>query len=308
MATNRATPLTASINTRDFVKGLNCWTDPVDPKSLGGGTTNTNFTVEHAGRVFVVRVGDDMPLHGIIRSHEAATCRAAHACGISPEIIHQEPGALVMTFIQAKTLSKADVTQPEMLERIVKLLRQCHTNMPGKLRGASLMFWVFQVNRQYLRTIESDPCRLAARLPSLAAVNTTLEQQLGPIQPTFCHNDLLPANILDDGEKLWLLDWEYAGWNTPLFDLANLASNADLDADQTSRLLESYLSHAPSDHEQSSVGILACASLLRELLWSLVQESHSSLDFDFETYGDQQLSSFETAYDQLQASQHEAIE
>jgi thiamine kinase-like enzyme len=301
MATNPATPPPASSNTSDFVKGLACWNDPVDPKPLGGGTTNTNFTVEYQGSTFMVRVGDDLPLHGILRSREAAACRAAYACGLSPEIIHHEPGALVMAFIQAKTLSKADIAQPQMLERIVELLRQCHTNMPTKLTGASLMFWVFQVNRQYLRTVESGSCRLAARLAELAAVNTTLEQQLGPIQPTFCHNDLLPANILDDGERLWLLDWEYAGWNTPLFDLANLASNADLDADQTSRLLESYLRHAPSDHEQSSVEILACASLLRELLWSLVQESHSSLDFDFETYGDQQLSSFETAYDQLQA-------
>ncbi len=302
MAPNPATPPTDPANTRDFVKGLRCWNDPVDPKPLGGGTTNTNFTVEHGGRTFVVRVGDDMPLHGIIRSHEAATCRAAHACGVSPEIIHHEPGALVMTFIQAKTLSKADVAQPKMLERIAKLLRQCHTDMPGKLTGASLMFWVFQVNRQYLVTIAQGTCRMAARLAELAEINQDLERQLGPIQPTFCHNDLLPANILDDGEKLWLLDWEYAGWNTPLFDLANLASNADLDTTQTYVLIESYLQRSPSGREQSSVRVLACASLLRELLWSLVQEQHSSLDFDFETYSDGQLSSFRNAYQQLGAS------
>ncbi len=303
MATNPATPLPGSSTTTDFVKGLACWNDPVDPKPLGGGTTNSNFTVEYQGSTFMVRVGDDLPLHGILRSQEAAACRAANACGLAPEIIHHEPGALVMAFIQAKTLSKADVAQPEMRLRIVSLLQRCHRDMPRRLLGASLMFWVFQVNRRYLATITQGSSRLVARLAEFSKLNDKLETKLGPIQPTFCHNDLLPANILDDGEKLWLLDWEYAGWNTPLFDIANLASNADLDSEQTTDLLKSYLGRTPSGHEQSATQVLVCASLLRELLWSLVQEQHSSIDFDFATYSDQQLADLEIAFQHYEAAQ-----
>ncbi len=99
-----------------------------------------------------------------------------------------------------------------------------------------------------------------------------------------------------------MLDWEYAGWNTPLFDLANLASNADLRPEQSRELLKAYFQREPSDQELSSIQILACSSLLRELLWSLMQEQYSPIDFDFEAYSDQQLANFEVAYEVLDAT------
>jgi thiamine kinase-like enzyme len=186
----------------DFAGQLTCWSGPVIPEPLHGGITNTNFVVRDGDDTYVVRVGDDIPLHSIVRSHEVAAARAAHACGLSPEIIHQQPGAMVMRFIEAKTLTSDDVRQPETLQRVVKLIGDCHREMPRHLRGATLMFWVFQVCRGYLDTARGG--RLDTMLAELTARNQELEQLAGPIQPVFCHNDLLPANILDDGESLWL--------------------------------------------------------------------------------------------------------
>lgn len=232
---------------------LSCWSGPVNPEPLGGGMTNANFLVKDGSDLFVVRIGDDMPLHGIIRSHEAEVCKAAHASGVSPEIVHVEDGVLVMRYIEARTLSEADIREPETLERIAKMIRQAHDQMPKDLRGATLMFWVFHVCSKYLSAATQQTCRLKHLLADLSHKNDLLETRLGPIQMAFCHNDLLAANILDDGERLWLLDWEYAGWNTPLFDLANLGSNSRFDVDQREALFVAYFGKNPTAQEIQSV-------------------------------------------------------
>ncbi len=201
-----------------------------------------------------------------------------------------------MRYIDARTLTEADVRDPETLARIVGLLQRCHNDMRLHLRGATPMFWVFQVCRNYLWTASESHCRVTDKLVELKQMNEVLEHAVGPIHPSFCHNDLLPANLLDDGTDLWLLDWEYAGWNTPLFDLANLASNSQMGREQEQLLLATYLGREPQPQEYSQFRILRSASLLRETLWSVVQEQHSLLDFDFEDYSDTHLSQFEAAY------------
>ncbi len=275
---------------------LSCWSGPVQPEPLHGGITNTNFVVRDGGDTFVVRIGDDLPLHGIIRRHELATCKAAHDCGLSPEIVHHEPGAMVMRFIDAMTLTEDDIRRPETLRRVAELIRRCHTEMPRHLRGPALMFWVFETCRNYLETAGSSPGRPPDDLGELRNCNEALERAVGPMLPVFCHNDLLAANFLDDGESLWLLDWEYAGWNSAYFDLANLASNNQMDPEQEAVLLETYFGRRVEPRDLTQLRTMKCASLLRETLWSLVQEQHSSVDFDYATYTDDHLARFRADY------------
>ncbi len=289
-------PTSPNIRARDAAAQLKCWSGPVAPQPLDGGLTNTNFIVRDGTETYVVRIGDDIPLHGIVRSFEVAACRAAHASGLSPEIVHHEPGALVMRYVDARTLTEADIREPATLLRVVDLVRRCHSSMQDHLPGASAMFWVFQVCRNYLSIAERGSGRRAAILPHLAKANAVLEQAVGPIQPSFCHNDLLAANLLDDGERLWLLDWEYAGWNTPLFDLANLASNCELDSAGERLLLEAYFGHPPDARQDAAFSAFKCASLLRESLWSLVQEDHSLLEVSYEDYTDKHLARFDDCY------------
>jgi len=283
----------------DVARGLSCWSGPVDASPLSGGLTNTNFLVRDGGHTFVVRMGDDLPLHGIVRRHEVATCRAAYECGLAPEIVHHEPGALVMRYLDAKTLTADDVRDPQNLTRIIDVIGRCHRNMKNHLRGATVMFWVFQVCRDYLSTASQGGCRLAGRLAEFGEMNDVLERAVGPIQPVFCHNDLLPANLLDDGKSIWLIDWEYAGWNTALFDLANLASNSGMNREQQLWLLGTYFGKAPEPDVVASFDAMTCTSLLRESLWGLVQEQHSELDFDFESYTDDNLARLDATYRDL---------
>ncbi len=276
--------------------GLPIWHGPVDPRPIAGGITNTNFVVTDAGRRYFVRVGDDIPIHGVLRFNELAAARAAEAAGVSPALVHSEPGVLVTDFIEGRTFGPEDVRAPENFQAILELIRKCHREIPRHLRGPVLIFWVFHVIRDYAATLRDGRSRSLARLPELLSRAEVLEQAVGQIDLVFGHNDLLAANFIDDGQRLWLVDWDYAGFNSPLFDLGGLASNNELSAEQERQLLAAYFARTPDEPLERSYRAMKCASLLRESLWSMVSEIHSSLDFDYVAYTSENLARFDQAY------------
>ena len=118
------------MDARAKAASLAIWCRPVEPEPVGGGITNANFLVDDGQRRCFVRVGDDIPVHHILRWHELAASRAAHAAGISPAVLHAEPGVLVLDLIEGRTLGPADVRERRQLARIVPLLRLVHTELP----------------------------------------------------------------------------------------------------------------------------------------------------------------------------------
>jgi thiamine kinase-like enzyme len=269
---------------RERAARLAIWRGPVDPQPLGGGITNVNFLVEDAGEKFVVRVGDDIPIHHVIRFNERAASRAAFAAGVSPEVVHSEPGVLVMRFIDGHTCMAEDMRDLDKLVRVMPLIKRVHREMPKYLRGPLLVFWVFHVIRDYAHRLSEDKSRYASRLPELVENATDLELAVGPIDLVFGHNDLLPGNFIDDGNRIWLIDWDYAGFNSPLFDLANLASNSEFDAEQEAWMLRTYFGRPPDRQLLLGYQAMKCASLMREAMWSMVSEIHSKIDFDYPAY------------------------
>jgi len=276
--------------------GLSIWRGPVDPVPLDGGITNVNFVVDDGGRKYVVRVGDDIPVHQVMRFNEVAASRAAEAAGISPAVRHHEPGVLVIDFVDGKTLAEADVRAPGMLERLLPVVKRCHGGILDHLRGPVLMFWVFHVIRDYAWTLREGGSRHLDKLDGLLGAAGELERAVGAIDLVFGHNDLLAANFIDDGERIWLIDWDYGGFNSPLFDLGGLASNNGLDAAQEDWLLEHYFEQPVDDALRRSYTAMKCASLLRETMWSMVSEIHSELDFDYSAYTAENLARFEAAF------------
>ena len=229
------------------VAALTIWFGRVEPLPLAGGITNQNFTVEDRGRRYVVRVGSDILVHGVVRANELAASQAAYLAGLSPRVVHAEPGILVLDFVEGRTFTPEDVRNPANLERLVAMVRRCHRDIPQHLRGPAAMFWVFHVVRDYAHTLREGNSRHAPLLPDLLARAARLEQAVGPIEVVFGHNDLLAANFIDDGQRLWLVDWEYAGFNSPLFDLGGLASNSELSPEQAERALSLYFDKPVDD-------------------------------------------------------------
>ncbi|PRH88496.1 choline kinase [Labrys okinawensis] len=281
---------------REKAAALACWRGKVEPQPLGGGITNTNFTVVDGDGKYVVRIGDDIPLHQISRANELAASKAAFAAGISPEVVHHEPGALVLRFIEGRTFTPQDVRDPRNHQAMIELIRRCHREMPRFFRGPAAIFWVFQVLRDYGHTLREGASRHLALLPRLLAESERLEKGVGPVDIVFGHNDLLAANFLDDGKRLWLVDWDYAGFNSPLFDLGGLASNSELDVAAQDSLAEAYFERPLDDGLRRRLAAMTAASLLRETMWSMVSEIHSTLDFDYAAYTAENLRRYEAAY------------
>src|SRR5262249_5426360 len=152
------------------VRALTCWSGAVEPEPLTGGITNKNFVVQDRGQRFVVRIGDDIPVHQVMRFNELAASKAAALAGLSPGILHHEPGAIVFAFIEGKTLAAEDVRHRPMLERILPLLRRCHREMPRHIRGPALMFWVFHVLRDYAGTLRDGNSQRVPELPRLLRI------------------------------------------------------------------------------------------------------------------------------------------
>lgn len=275
---------------------LPIWHGTPHAEPLGGGITNINFLVQDDTRRAVVRIGDDIPVHQIMRFNELAASRAAHAAGVSPAVLYHEPGVLVIDYIEGRTLAAADLQQDAMLDLALALVARAHREIPRHLRGPALAFWVFHVIRDYTATLHEGQSPHAALLPDLLAQADALETAVGAITLVFGHNDLLPANFLHDGSRLWLIDWDYAGFNSPLFDLGGLAANNGLSEAQETRMLETYFDRPATPDLWCRYRAMKAASALRETLWSMVSELHSELDFDFSTYTRTNLATYRAAW------------
>jgi thiamine kinase-like enzyme len=266
------------------VARLACWKAPVELAPLKGGLTNLSFVVTHRGEKFVARCGDDIPVHHVFRDRERAASMAAFEAGLSPEIIHAEPGITVLRFVEGRIFEEADLRTN--VERLAALLKDCHTKVGRHLRGPANIFWVFHVIRDYVTLIDADRRYLA--------MADRLEQAQVALPIVFGHHDLLPANIIDDGRRLWLIDWEYGGFGTVMFDLANLSINGAFEPAQDAALLDAYFAGKVDDDLRRSFAAMKVASALREALWAMVSDVHlKTPGIDYKAYAKEYFARFE---------------
>ena len=279
------------------IKSLPIWKNLENIEPLEGGITNLNFLVSDSGSKSVVRLGSDIPEHLVYRSNEIIVSEAAYQIGVSPKLIYNEPGVLVLEFIESKTLEPKTVR--ENLNKIVPIIRKIHDEIPNKLSGQPQIFWVFYVIKYYSNYLLNNNSSHISLIPSLLKKAEKLEKLSSPREIVFGHNDLLAANFLDDGSKIWVVDWEYGGFNDPLFDIGGLSSNNDLDENLENEVLEMYFKEKPSKDLIIKYNAMKTASLLRETMWSMVSEITSKIEFNYAEYTSDNLKKFEESYDKL---------
>ena len=286
--------------TKNLIQSIPIWKGSIEIKTIDGGLTNKNYLIQESSKKFVVRLGDDIPEHLISRSNELIASKAASEANIGPKMIYSGKGILVLEYIESTTLTAKDVR--DKIDLIIPLLKKIHYEIPKKFFGQSLIFWVFHVIRNYEKFLKDHKSSYSNLLPDLLSQSVRLEKNSSPYQIVFGHNDLLPANFLDDGLRLWIIDWEYAGFNTPLFDLGGLASNCDFSQKEEIYLLENYFEKKIDDKLLLQYNSLKCASLLRETMWSMVSELTSKIDFDYKNYTQENLLKFNQLYKNLNLS------
>jgi thiamine kinase-like enzyme len=263
---------------------LPIWQGPMTFVSLKGGLTNISYVATDRTGKYVVRCGDDIPVHHVFRDRERAVSRAAFEAGLSPEVVHVEPGIMVLRFIEGRTFVEADLAAE--LDRLVPLLKTCHREVGRRLRGPANIFWVFHVIRDYVRLIDGDRNYLA--------IADRLERLQVPLPIAFGHHDLLPGNFLDDGKRLWLIDWEYGAFGTPMFDLANLSSNGNYGEAEDRRLLDAYFEGSVDEFLRGAFRAMKAASALREALWAMVSDIHlRAPGIDYQAHAKDYLQRFE---------------
>lgn len=255
---------------------------------IGGGMTNRNYRLEAEHGVFMLRLaGERTALLGINRNHEFASAKIAHQLGVGVEAIaYLEPHAAILTrFIGAQTLTT--MTARTHLEELVKTIKRYH-NAP--VFPAS--FNPFQTVKNYHNLALEHGVKFPQDVPRVLTQMNRIETALQPhARDCPCHNDLLPANLLFDGTRLFIVDWEYAGNGNPFFDLGNLVVNLELDAVQCQHLLELYFGSSNSE-SLAQLQLMRLASDLREAFWGFLQAGISSLEFDFMEYGEKHLERF----------------
>ena len=255
-----------------YIRDLPCWQGPITAEPLKGGLSNESWKVTDASGAHVARFGKDFPVHHVDRAREAMSARAAHAAGFAPAVEYTGPGVMVCSFIGAKTWSAADVRANPA--RVGALLRDFHVKLPAHVTGTPVIFWPFHVIRDYARLLAEGQSPFLPDVPRLMALSESFEAAQIPLPIVFGHHDLLPANFLDDGERLWLIDFEYAGFGTAMFDIAGAAANAEMDEAQSEALLSAYFGKTPDEATWRAFDAMQGAALIREAMWAMVSDIH----------------------------------
>ncbi|MGN9839337.1 phosphotransferase [Nonomuraea sp. H19] len=258
---------------------------PRTVEELPGGLTNRNYKVTTPGGAYVARVwASDGSLLAIDRDAEHANSIAAARAGVGAPVHGYLPelGVLVVGFVPGRTFTEADLRDPANLPRVAEACRRLHAG-PRFVND----FDMFDVQRRYLEIVQSRGFRLPAKYldftPQVAQIRKCLEVRAEGTVP--CNNDLLPGNILDDGERLWLIDYEYAGNNDPCFELGNIWSESDLPLGHLEELVTAYYGRRLR-HKIARARLLGLMSKYGWTLWASIQDgANESIDFDFWSWG-----------------------
>jgi len=212
---------------------------------LDGGLSNRAWRVDHGGEAWFARLGlPDAALLGADRDSECRLLAAVSAHGIAPPVLECDPasGLLVTRFVEGRTWRREDALQPDNLRRIGRLFTELHgLPVPAGVREIS-----FQRQAYRLSALLPGGDRLATELAHRAA--RAWEQLAGaPRAHALCHNDVHHLNVLDDGARIWLVDWEYGGRGDPLMDVAGFLAMHEAGPGETSVLMSAYRGPGSAD-------------------------------------------------------------
>jgi thiamine kinase-like enzyme len=252
---------------------------------LTGGITNRNFRISIDGRRdrYVVRLaGNDTHLLGISREVEHAATVAAAGVGVGPEVTAfiRPEGYLVTRFIEGSPVSDAAVHEATTQRRVGESLRRIHDGPP--IPGLFIPFRIVEAYRA-LAAARGVPIPPEYELAQSLARRVELACLSNPLEMRPCHNDLLNANFIDDGTRIRIVDWEYAGMGDPFFDLGNFSVNHGLAPEEDAEVLRAYDGTVERDR-LARLTIMRTMSDFREAMWGVLQQGVSTLDVDFVAY------------------------
>ena len=248
---------------------------------LSGGLTNRNYKVTTPDGSFVARISaGGSELLAIDRDCEYRNSLTAAAAGAGAPVVEYRPQdrLLVIGYIEGRTFDAADMAAAENLPRIAQACRRLHA---GDRFGND--FDMFGIQRRYLSVARSRGFKIPAGYDDLEPQFTAAEKALavraeGTVP---CNNDLLPANLIDGGERIWLIDYELSGNNDACFELGNIAAEAHLSRDALAGLVTAYYGRPRRSKIARAWLLGGLVGMYGWTLWGAIQNGASPIDYDF---------------------------
>ena len=247
---------------------------------LSGGLTNSNFRVEVDRTPYFVRVpGASTELLAVNRENEYYNSKAAYAAGVGPKVLYYLPESCVMVleFLTGKTMSKESLNQTGMPTRMAQAIKKLHAG-PRFLTD----FNMFHLTEYYLQLCSERDIKIPDGYLDRMLTIETMEQAMSvnALDTVPCNNDLLAENYIDDGDQLWLIDYEYSGNNDPTFELGNTCQEMQFSNAQIQEVCATYFGEATAD----KIARMKLNMIMSDVgwgLWAAIQAKISTIDFDF---------------------------
>ena len=247
---------------------------------LSGGLTNSNYCVTVDGTPYFIRVpGESTELLAIDRKNEVHNTRAAAEAGVAPPVLYYLPeyDVMVLKFLEGRTMSKESLNQTGMPTRMARAIKALHAG-PRFYSD----FDMFRLTEYYLKLCDERSIRIPDGYPERMATVNRIEEAMSvrPLPTVPCNNDLLAENYIDDGKKLWLIDYEYSGNNDPCFELGNTCQEMEFDEAQIREVCAAYFGEVTPD----KIARMKLNMIMSDVgwgLWAAIQAKISTIDFDF---------------------------
>ena len=247
---------------------------------LSGGLTNTNYKVTVDGTPFFIRVpGEGTELLAIDRNNEHHSARVAAQVGIGPKVLHHLPeyDVMVLEFLNGKTMSKDSLNESGMPTRMAQSIKRLHAG-----ERLILDFNMFRLTEYYLSLCKERNIKIPDGYFERMKIVDEIERAMSvkPLATVPCNNDLLAENYIDDGDQLWLIDYEYSGNNDPTFELGNTCQEMQFNDEQIAEVCAAYFGEASAD----KIARMKLNMIMSDVgwgLWAAIQANISTIEFDF---------------------------
>lgn len=272
-------------NIKQAIGLISEWQDKsISINPIYGGITNQNFKVIVDQQPYFVSIAEKKSeLLGVDLSNKYFNNKICDKLGLSPKLFHflKSEGVFVSEFSPLPTLSVKSLQNADVQKRLIVTLQKLHNGPEFKGK-----FNIFDLIEHYLKIAQQNKIKFPAGFDDCLIKANTIRNALKPYREEFvpCHNDLIPGNILDDGQKIYLIDFDYSGQNDLYFELGNLCVEAKFNVLQSRELLKTYFGRTNEEIE-SKTYLNGIMSDIGWSLWSFIQTRISDIDFDFVTYG-----------------------
>tara|TARA_Y100000590_G_scaffold449605_1_gene588021 strand:- start:132 stop:1016 length:885 start_codon:yes stop_codon:yes gene_type:complete len=278
---------------KDRLHYLPIWKGDIVLKQLNGGMNNITYYIADNNNEYVAKLGGDLVDFHISRAHEIKATNAAFKANIAPNVVYYEDGITVFNYIKSSHLSSYEMRKKEIMKKIISLIKIVHSNVKVFYDKPTTISWYFELINKSIYILKKNKNSDQKILDGFLKDLNYFVNSVGDHNIVFTHNDFVSSNILNDGNKLWLIDWEYSGYNFDLVDLANLSKNNLFSEEQDIFILEEYYESKKEENILlKNFNAFKCIALLREVLWSMTAEIKSKIEYDYKSYTENVLNKY----------------